>query len=245
MNPPPVSDAPFCSVRPQNINKDRSTRLRAAVLGANDGLVSNLCLVMGVAGANAEHSTILLTGFAGLLSGACSMALGEWISVSNAREMNAKQVLQERKRLVDCPGSETQELEQMLQNNGLPAEQAKQMSIWMMAHTDAALAALARERWGIDPKELGGNPWIAAITSFLLFSCGALVPILPFTWLDGLASISVGVIFSLLALMLTGVLTARVTGRGPLFSALRQVTVGTVAASFTYGLGILLGISLS
>ena len=154
--------------------------LRAAVLGANDGLVSNLCLVMGVAGAGQVSHTILLTGLAGLVAGAVSMALGEWLSVTNAREFARSQIAQEQEELEQTPDAERKELALIFQAKGLPREDAQRVATDLMRDKRAALDTLAREELGIDPAELGGNPWSAAAFSFALFALGAFFPVFPF-----------------------------------------------------------------
>lgn len=219
--------------------------LRAAVLGANDGLVSNFCLVMGVAGAGTPGKTILLAGLAGLAAGACSMALGEWLSVTNARELAQNQIGKEAEELEQTPQAEQNELALIFQAKGLPKEDAQRVAAELMRDRKGALDTLAREELGIDPAELGGNPWSAGATSFALFSAGAIFPIAPFLWLKGGGAIAASVAASALALGAIGVLTSLFNGRGPAFSAARQVLFGCLAAGITYGIGKLLGVSLS
>ncbi len=154
--------------------------LRAAVLGANDGLVSNFCLIMGVAGAGVGNQEILLTGLAGLLAGAVSMALGEWLSVTNSRELARTQIARERMELEQTPDSEQKELALIYQAKGLSREQAQKVAAELMQDKQAALDTLAREELGIDPTQLGGNPWTAAGASFALFVVGAVFPVIPF-----------------------------------------------------------------
>ena len=154
--------------------------LRAAVLGANDGLVSNLSLVMGVAGAQLSGRGILVTGFAGLLAGAGSMALGEWLSVQSSRELYQRQIAIERAELEAAPQEEAEELALIYQAKGIPVEQARALADRVIASPETALDTLAREELAIDPRELGGSAWEAAITSFLLFALGAIVPVLAF-----------------------------------------------------------------
>jgi VIT1/CCC1 family predicted Fe2+/Mn2+ transporter len=219
--------------------------LRAAVLGANDGLVSNFCLVMGIAGAGTGGKTILLTGLAGLVAGACSMALGEWLSVTNARELAQTQIGKEAEELEQTPQAEQHELALIFQAKGLPKEDAQRVAGEMMRDKKGALDTLAREELGIDPAELGGNPWSAGATSFALFSAGAIFPIAPFLWLSGRMAVAASIGASALALAAIGVLTSLFNGRSPLFSATRQVVFGCLAAGITYGIGHLLGVSLS
>jgi vacuolar iron transporter family protein len=156
-------------------------QLRAAVLGANDGLISNLSIAMGVAGASSGGHAVLIAGMAGMLAGALSMAIGEWLSVQSARELFAHQVKVEREELLAVPDEEEEELALIYEAKGLPADQARQMAKALVGgETERAVDTLAREELGIDPGELGGSAWVAAITSFCLFGLGALIPILPF-----------------------------------------------------------------
>jgi vacuolar iron transporter family protein len=219
--------------------------LRAAVLGANDGLVSNFCLIMGVAGAGTQNRVILLTGLAGLTAGACSMALGEWLSVTNARELASTQIAKEAQELEQTPEAEQHELALIYQAKGLPKQDAQRVAAELMRDKKSALDTLAREELGIDPAELGGNPLSAAATSFALFSLGAVFPIAPFLWLHGTQAIGASIAASAAALCAIGVLTSLFNGRSPWFSAARQALFGCAAAGVTYGIGALLGVSLS
>ncbi|HEY5869564.1 MAG TPA: VIT1/CCC1 family protein [Candidatus Tectomicrobia bacterium] len=219
--------------------------LRAAVLGANDGLVSNLSLVMGVAGADLAGQAILVTGLAGLLAGACSMAMGEWLSVQSARELNQRQLAIEAEEIDTAPEEEQQELALIYEAKGLTADEAQALAAKLMADKGSALDALAREELGIDPQELGGSAWAAAGTSFVLFAGGALVPVAPFLFLTGTSAVSVSLLASGLALFLVGAAITLVTGRGVVSTGLRQLLFGVVAAGVTYGIGRLLGITLA
>lgn len=219
--------------------------LRAAVLGANDGLVSNFCLIMGVAGAGTGNKAILLTALAGLIAGACSMALGEWLSVTNARELAKTQVAKEAEELDHSPEAEEHELRLIYRAKGLSADEAKRVAAQLMRDRDHALDALTREELGLDPAELGGNPWSAAATSFFLFALGAIFPAMPFLWSSGAVAISQCIALSVLALAAIGVFTSLFNGRSALFSASRQVLIGLAAAAFTFGVGHLLGVSVS
>ncbi len=219
--------------------------LRAAVLGANDGLVSNFCLMMGVAGAGTANAVVLLTGVAGLIAGACSMALGEWLSVTNARELAATQLAREAEEIEQTPQAEQHELALIFQAKGVAKLEARRVAAQIMRDKKGALDTLAREELGIDPAELGGNPWSAAGTSFALFALGALFPILPFIWLHGATATAASVAASAVALGAIGTLTSLFNGRTAWFSAARQVTFGCLAAAVTYGAGALLGVSLS
>jgi vacuolar iron transporter family protein len=219
--------------------------LRAAVLGANDGLVSNLSLVTGVAGAALEAHQILVTGLAGLIAGACSMALGEWLSVSTSRESYQRQIDTEAAELEQLPAEEEEELALIYQAKGLPEEQAKALASRLIANKDTALDTLVREELGIDPDELGGSAWTAAGTSFLLFAAGAIFPVAPYFMLDGSAALAASLVASGAALFLIGAGTALFTGQGFWFSGLRQLLFGIAAAGVTYGIGRLIGIAIT
>ncbi|HKT96385.1 MAG TPA: VIT1/CCC1 transporter family protein [Paraburkholderia sp.] len=219
--------------------------LRAAVLGANDGLVSNFCLIMGVAGAGSANRAILLTGLAGLVAGACSMALGEWLSVTNARELARTQLAKEADELEHTPDAERHELALIYQAKGIDADEARRVAAQIMRDKNEALDTLAREELGIDPKELGGNPWTAAAVSFCLFALGAAFPTAAFLWAHGTAAIVQCVVLSALGLAAVGVFTSLFNGRSAAFSAFRQIAIGLAAAAFTAGAGHLLGVSVS
>lgn len=218
--------------------------LRAAVLGANDGLVSNLSLVMGVAGAELQQGAILVTGLAGLLAGAISMALGEWLSVQSSRELYQRQLAIEREELETFPEEEQEELSLIYQAKGVPPDQARALATRILADPGTALDTMAREELGIDPEGLGGSAWVAAMTSFLLFAAGAIVPVLPYFFVGGMAAVALGALFSALGLLAIGAGITLFTGRHPLFSGLRQVAFGLVAAAVTFSLGKLVGAGL-
>ena len=218
--------------------------LRAAVLGANDGLVSNLSLVMGVAGAAVSGNTILLTGLAGLVAGACSMAMGEWRSVTSSRELNQRQIDIEADELARMPEEEKEEMILIYQAKGLDEAQARALADRLMANKETALDTLVREELGIDPAELGGSPWTAAASSFALFAAGAVFPVAPFLWLAGVPALLASLACSGLALVLIGAGTSLFTGRGLLVSAVRQLLIGFAAAAVTYGIGHLVGVSI-
>ena len=219
--------------------------LRAAVLGANDGLVSNLSLVMGVAGAEFSGKTVLVTGLAGLLAGACSMAMGEWLSVTSARELYSGQIATEKQELEGIPEEEQEELELIYQAKGLPPDKAKELAARIIVNPATALDTLVREELGIDPDELGGSAWVAAGTSFLLFALGAIFPVAPFFFADGLAGIAASLVLSALVMFAIGAGTTLFTGRGVLFSGLRQLLIGVGAAGVTFALGKLLGVAIA
>ncbi len=219
--------------------------LRAAVLGANDGLVSILSLVMGVAGATNDNGAVLIAGMAGLLAGAGSMALGEWLSVQSSRELYENQIKIEAEEIANSPEEEQEELALIYQSKGLPEDRARELAAHMMADKDSILDTLAREELGIDPEELGGSAYEAAFTSFFLFAVGAVFPIFPFFFWSGSFAIYMSMAISGIGLFIIGAAITLMTGRGILFSGTRQVLVGLIAAALTYGIGRLIGVSLA
>jgi VIT1/CCC1 family predicted Fe2+/Mn2+ transporter len=220
--------------------------LRAAVLGANDGLVSILSLVMGVAGANLNNHDVFIAGIAGLLAGAGSMALGEWLSVQSSRELYAHQIRIEKEELDHNPAEEQEELALIYQAKGLPEARARELSAAIMTtDKNSILDTLAREELGIDPEELGGSAYVAAFTSFFLFALGALFPLLPFALLSGNIAVYTSMGLSAIALFLVGAAITLMTGRNVLYSGFRQVIIGLAAAIITYGIGKLIGVTIS
>jgi vacuolar iron transporter family protein len=219
--------------------------LRAAVLGANDGLVSILSLVMGVAGATDSNSAVLIAALAGLLAGAGSMALGEWLSVQSSRELYEHQIKIEAEEIAESPDEEQEELALIYQSKGLPEERARELASHMMADKGSILDTLTREELGIDPDELGGSAYEAAFTSFFLFAFGAIFPIFPFLFLSGSLAIYVSLTVSGVGLFIIGAAITLMTGRSIWFSGLRQVLVGIAAAVLTFGIGRLIGVSIS
>jgi VIT1/CCC1 family predicted Fe2+/Mn2+ transporter len=219
--------------------------LRAAVLGANDGLVSNLSLVMGVAGAQLSGQGVLITGLAGLLAGACSMAMGEWLSVQSARELAQRQLAIEADEIRAAPHEEQQELALIYEAKGLPPEAARKVASELMADEGKALETLAQEELGIDPTDLGGSPGEAAVMSFALFAVGAILPVGPFLVLNGMPAVAASLTVSAVALFGIGAATTLFTGRHALYAGSRQLLFGLAAASLTYGIGRLLGVTLA
>ncbi len=219
--------------------------LRAAVLGASDGLLSNMSLVMGVAGAALTNNAILLTGLAGLLAGSFSMSLGEWISVQSSRELYQKQIRTEKEEIASNPEEEIAELALISQARGLEEQAAQQLALQIMSNQDTALETLSRDELGIDPEELGGSAWEAAIASFFLFALGAIVPVFPFIFLRGTPAVVVSLIGSAVGLFLIGTIITLFTGRSVLYSGTRQVLFGLGAAAVTFLVGRLLGVSVA
>lgn len=219
--------------------------LRAAVLGGNDGLVSNFSLVMGVAGATAGGAGVLLAGIAGLLAGALSMALGEWISVKSSQELNENQMQLELEELETNPEGEQKELALIYMAKGIPEDQAHSMAAEIMLDTANAHHVLVKEELGINPDELEGSAMEAAIYSFVLFSVGAIIPVAPFLFTKGTPAILMSVAFSAVGLFLIGAAITLFTGRSVWFSGFRQVLFGLVAAAITFGIGKLIGVSVT
>lgn len=214
--------------------------LRAAVLGANDGLVSNLALVMGFAGADLGQATIILAGLAGLVAGASSMALGEWISVTSAREAGMARLAEEAEEIALMPEAEQEEIALIYQAKGLSREQAEEVAAQIMADADTALATMAREELGIVPEDLG-SPWIAAFASFVLFGAGALIPVIPFFLGTSLTLVIASVVLSAAGLFVLGTSITLFTGRSPWYAGSRQVVLGLAAAAVTFGIGLFIG----
>jgi len=215
--------------------------LRAAVLGVNDGLVSNASLVMGVAGAGVTSKDILVTGVAGLIAGACSMAMGEWISVQSSRELSARELAVEQRHIATDSEQEQAELALVYEQKGLHPREARKVAERLSADPATALDTHAREELGIDPDELGGSPWVAAAASFALFVLGAIVPILPFVLLSGNTAVAAALALSVLGLFGIGAAITLLTGRSPIVSGLRQLGFGAAAFAVTYGIGALFG----
>jgi VIT1/CCC1 family predicted Fe2+/Mn2+ transporter len=219
--------------------------LRAAVLGANDGLCSNLSLVMGVAGASVSERTVLLSGLAGLLAGAFSMALGEWVSVTSARELAERELRIERREVEENPTEEREELQLIYEAKGMNPKEAESLSRAVMKDERTALDTLSREELGIDPRELGGSPWTAALTSLVLFAAGAIVPVLPFMLGGGARAPIWSMVAGGAALFLIGAAISVFTGRGFLRSGVRQLLLGYAAAGATFGIGHLIGVAVT
>ncbi|MCC7343579.1 MAG: VIT1/CCC1 transporter family protein [Deltaproteobacteria bacterium] len=218
--------------------------LRAAVFGVNDGLVSNASLIMGIAGASNDKLFILLSGIAGLLAGAFSMGAGEYISVTSQREMFEHQIDLEKKELQAYPEQETEELALIYQAKGLTQEEARDLARKIIANPDRALDTLAREELGLNIEELG-SPWGAAIFSFLAFSGGAVIPLLPFLFSRHPHGLWVSVGLTACALFGVGATLSLFTGRRAVWSGLRMLLIGGSAGAATFLIGKLLGVTLS
>ena len=210
--------------------------LRAAVFGMSDGLVSNVCLLLGLAGASADHRTILLTGIAGLLAGACSMAAGEYVSMCSQREFFEYQIELEKEELELYPEEEAVELTCIYRARGMPLEEARTMANAVVSNPETALNTLAREELGLNPMDLG-SPIGAAISSFLSFAIGAFIPVLPFFMIQSSATILYSVGLAGIALFVIGGILSLFTNRNSLLSGLRMLVIGATAGAVTYWIG--------
>jgi VIT1/CCC1 family predicted Fe2+/Mn2+ transporter len=219
--------------------------LRAAVLGGNDGLVSNFSLVMGIAGATSGQSTVLLTGIAGLLAGALSMALGEWISVKSSQELFENQMDLEMEELETNPEGEEKELVLIYMAKGIAEEQAMQMAKNIIENKEQAHEILVKEELGINPEDMKGSAMEAAIASFIMFAIGAIIPVIPFFFLGGMQAILISALCSAFGLFLIGASITLFTGKSVWYSGFRQVLFGLIAAGITFGIGRLIGVSLA
>jgi vacuolar iron transporter family protein len=227
---------------PAPVAGGKSGALRAAIFGVNDGLVSNLSLIMGVSGAGADPEVILLAGIAGLLAGAFSMAAGEYASMRVQREVFERLIHWEAHELATDPDGETKELAGLLEKRGIPASLAMQTAEAVMENPQVALEVHAKEELGLDPEELG-SPWGAAGSSFVSFAVGALVPLAPILFTTGIAATWTSVALSLTALFAVGASMSIFTGRAWWLSGSRMLFIGGGAALVTYGVGRLLGVT--
>ena len=226
--------------------RGRGGAWRAAVLGVNDGLVSNFSLVTGVAGGTANlgnTNIVLLAGTAGLLAGAFSMAAGEYISMRTQRDLYEHDLEKERIELLEWPEEEEEELFLIYRAKGLTESEARRVAQRVMADPRTALDTMAREELGLDPSELG-TPWGAAASSFFAFVGGALVPLLPYALGAGDSALAISAISSAAALAIVGSALAAISGRSPAWGGLRMLLAGGAAASVTYGVGRLLGVTV-
>ncbi|MEX1345176.1 MAG: VIT1/CCC1 transporter family protein [Candidatus Limnocylindrales bacterium] len=221
-----------------------SGTLRAAVFGINDGLVSNLALIMGFAGASSDNSIIVLSGVAGLLAGAFSMAAGEYISMQSQKELFERQIELEREELRFMPEKERDELAALYRTKGLSHEEAEMVSSRLMQDPEKALDTKIREELGLDPDELG-SPWGAAGSSFAAFALGAIIPLVPFLLTSGTAAIAISASLALVALFVVGALVSLLTGRSLVFSGLRQCFIGGGTALVTFIVGSIIGVSVA
>jgi vacuolar iron transporter family protein len=239
-----VARTPDEIARAERWHRGGAGTLRAVVFGASDGLVSNLSLVMGIAGATADTKFILLSGIAGLLAGAASMAAGEYISVQSQREVLQRQIALERAELEAIPEEEKAELVAIYVAKGIPEKDARLIADKVFEDPETALETMVREELGLDPKQLG-SPWSAAGGSFAAFCLGAIIPVIPYLFGGGTVIFVTSFVVSLAALFLVGSLVSLLTGRSLLFSGFRQVGLGAAAAAITYLVGHVIGVSVA
>jgi VIT1/CCC1 family predicted Fe2+/Mn2+ transporter len=223
----------------------RSGTLRAVIFGVSDGLVSNLALVMGVAGASeGQRSFVLLAGIAGLLAGAFSMAAGEYVSMQSQRELFERQIALERAELEAMPEEEQAELVDVYRAKGFTESEATAIAERMFRDPQHALDTLVREELGLDPDELGSAVG-AAGGSFIAFAIGAAIPVVPYLVTGGGAAFAVSTVLSLVSLFAVGAGVSLLTGRGLLFSGGRQVAIGAAAAVVTFLVGRAIGVAVA
>jgi vacuolar iron transporter family protein len=217
---------------------------RAAVLGAGDGLITNVSLILGVAGASSSGSAVRVAGVAGLLAGAFSMAAGELVSVRAQDELIQREVEMERRELKEAPEDEQRELAAMYRARGVPDEDAAVVAAILSAHSDLALDTHSRLELGINP-DARGSASKAGAASFVSFAIGAVLPLLPWFFTEGTAAVLLSIVVGAIASLGLGAAIGVFTGRGALRTALRQLAAAVVAAGVTYAVGSLLGVSTS
>jgi vacuolar iron transporter family protein len=216
---------------------------RAAVFGISDGLLTNVSLILGVAGAGPSASIVRLAGLAGLVAGAFSMAAGEYVSMSAQKELLERELDIERRELERHPEAETKELAATFARRGLEAADAHRVAEAIMRDPEIALDVHAREELGFRPGQTG-NPWQAAISSFVSFGVGAIIPLVPWFFTGGAAAVIASIILGALSALAIGWGVAIFTDRSRIFSAVRQLVIGTVAAGVTFGVGTLVGVGV-
>jgi VIT1/CCC1 family predicted Fe2+/Mn2+ transporter len=248
--PEPAEKSPRKPSRPETWHRvDRSGATRAAVFGISDGLVSNTALVMGFAGASPDNRTILFAGVAGLLAGAFSMAAGEYVSVASQRDLFQREIMLEAEELDNKPEEEQRELELIYRAKGLSRDLAAETAAQIMSNRSTALDTLAREELGLDPDELG-SPVKVALSSFVAFAIGAIVVVLPYLFFVSPGASTTIPLFlavglAVVAMLTVGGIVGRLSGRGIVFSGLRQLMWGAGAAAVTFAVGSIIGVSVS
>jgi VIT1/CCC1 family predicted Fe2+/Mn2+ transporter len=218
-----------------------SSNLRAAVFGVNDGLISNMSLILGIAGANANQHFIILAGVAGLLAGASSMAAGEYISVRSQREVFEYQIAIEKQELEEYPEEEIEELSLIYQARGIPKQQADTLATLMIQNPETGLNTLAREELGLNPEELV-SPVGAMISSFIAFTIGAAVPLIPFLFGSYSWNLAASIALTATSLFVIGSILSLFTNRNPILLGLRMLGIGCIAGVLTFGIGSMVGI---
>jgi VIT1/CCC1 family predicted Fe2+/Mn2+ transporter len=238
-----TADVPAPPAPEPHHRKIQGGTARAAVFGISDGLVSNVALILGVAGASPAPGVVRLAGLAGLIAGSVSMAAGEWVSMTAQAELLERELQMEALELRRRPESERKELVQIYRSRGVEAETAERLATEMMRDPDLALETHAREELGIDPKELG-SPMGAAVSSFIAFAIGALLPLVPWLFTRGGLALALSIMVGAVAALAVGAALARFTGRSIARSASRQLTVAALAAGVTYVVGALVGVGV-
>lgn len=217
---------------------------RAAVFGVSDGLVSNVSLILGMAGADASQSVVRVAGLAGLVAGAVSMAAGEYVSMQAQRELLERELELERRELDVNPKKEVAELAALYRSRGVDHEAAHAMAEGLMEDPEQALEVHAREELGVDPSELG-NPLAAAVSSFLAFAVGAILPLLPWFFGGGTAAVVASIVLGLVGAAVVGVALGLATDRSVTRAATRQVLIAAGAAAATYAIGAAVGADIA
>ena len=238
------SQAPGSEMGKRHRGMGSGGNLRAAVFGVNDGLISNASLIMGIAGATSGNALLLLSGAAGLIAGAFSMAAGEYVSVRSQREMFEYQIGLEKEELDHYPEEEAEELALIYQARGLPRDDAVRLATQLTADPARALDTLAREELGLNPDDLG-SPWGAALYSFSAFAMGASIPLLPFLFASGARSMPIAIALTAVALFAVGAILSLFTGRNAWWSGARMLSIGAAAGAVTYLIGKVLGVTLA
>lgn len=250
-NPPPITRMPRAAAAGPSEpwhRGDKSGSTRAAVFGISDGLVSNTALVMGFAGASTGNSTVLFAGLAGLLAGAFSMAAGEYVSVASQRDLFQREIAMEASELRDKPEEEQKELELIYRAKGVDRQTAATLAAQIMSDPKTALDTLAREELGLDPDELG-SPVKVAISSFVAFAIGASVVVVPYLFFMGAGAsttipLVIAITLAVISMLVVGGIVGRLSGRGVVFSAMRQLLWGAGAAIVTFAVGRLVGVTV-
>lgn len=227
----------------KHMGLNMASNLRAAVFGVNDGLISNMSLILGVAGANADTHYIILTGVAGLLAGASSMGAGEYISVSSQKEVFEYQIAIEKEELIEYPEEEIEELKLIYQARGLPEKAAKELATLMINNPETALNTLAHEELGLNPEKLV-SPIGAMLSSFFAFAVGAFIPVLPFFLIKQEHNLYVSIGLTAISLFVIGATLSLFTNKNPIYSGIRMLLIGSAAGMFTYLIGKIIGVSI-
>lgn len=216
---------------------------RAAVFGVSDGLVSNVALILGVAGASSGQELVRIAGLAGLIAGAVSMAAGEYISMQAQRELLERELEMERREHARNPEHEVEELAEIYESRGVDPDMAREMATNIMEDPEKALEVHAREEMGIDPNELG-NPVFAATSSFIAFAIGAVLPLLPWFFTGGNGAIVGSILLGVVGAVLVGGALALATDRSIVRGSLRQLVIAAAAAAITFGIGSAVGVGV-